>query len=57
VVAVDDCSRCDWVAEIGSHSATPIDVPETRFDADSSLSFVLGNLTDRSFVDRLLAVH
>jgi nucleoside-diphosphate-sugar epimerase len=57
VIAVDDCSRRDRVAEVGSVSATPIADLVIRVDANPSLSFVRADLTDRSVVDRLLSVH
>jgi len=57
IVGVDNLARRDWVAESGSVSAVPIDDPETRFDARPNLSFVEGDLSDREFVDQILAVH
>lgn len=63
VVMVDDLSRRRWVEEVGSVSATPIGDVETRLAAARevhglrNLSFVEGDLTEKSFVDELLAVH
>ncbi|PSQ32026.1 UDP-sulfoquinovose synthase [Halobacteriales archaeon SW_6_65_46] len=63
IVAVDSCARREWVAEVGATSATPVADPETRLAAARevhdavNLSFVEGDLTERSFVDRLLTVH
>jgi nucleoside-diphosphate-sugar epimerase len=63
VVLVDNLARRDWVEEIGSVSATPVPDVETRLAAArdalglGNLSFVEGDLTDRSVVDELLAVH
>jgi len=60
---VDNCARREWVAEVGATSATPVADPETRLAAARevhdarNLSFVNGDLTERSFVDRLLTVH
>ena len=63
VVLVDNFGRREWVSEVGSVSATPIADIESRLEAAeevhglTNLSFVEGNLTDRSFVDELLQVH
>jgi nucleoside-diphosphate-sugar epimerase len=63
VLAVDNFARRGWVEEVGATSATPIASIEARLDAArevhglSNLSFVEGDLTERSFVAELLAVH
>ncbi|WP_435065106.1 NAD-dependent epimerase/dehydratase family protein [Halobaculum sp. EA56] len=63
VVLVDNFGRREWVSEVGSVSATPVADMETRLAAAeevhglTNLSFVEGDLTDRSFVDELLQVH
>jgi nucleoside-diphosphate-sugar epimerase len=63
VVLVDNFARREWVENIGSKSATPVADIETRLEAArevhglENLSFVEGDLTDRDFVDELLAVH
>ena len=63
VLAVDNFARRGWVEEVGATSATPIASIETRLDAArevhslSNLSFVEGDLTERSFVAELLEVH
>ena len=63
VVLVDNFARREWVEEVGSVSATPIVGIDTRLEAArevhglDNLSFVEGDLTERSFVDELLAVH
>lgn len=63
VVLVDSFGRREWVEEVGATSATPIAWPEERLEAAAevhglrNLSFVEGDLTDRSFVDQLLQVH
>jgi len=63
VVLVDNLARREWVASIGSVSATPIATPEERLEAARDVhglrncSFVEGDLTDRSVVDELLSVH
>ncbi|MXR41858.1 NAD-dependent epimerase/dehydratase family protein [Halobaculum sp. WSA2] len=63
VVLVDNFGRREWVSEVGSVSATPVADIETRLEAAeevhglTNLSFVEGDLTDRSFVDELLQVH
>jgi UDP-sulfoquinovose synthase len=62
VLCVDNCARREWVASVGAKSATPVAPIEERAAAAeeqglSNLSFVEGDLTERSFVDQLLAVH
>ncbi|WP_227379422.1 NAD-dependent epimerase/dehydratase family protein [Haladaptatus halobius] len=63
VIIVDNGSRRRWVEEVGSMSAVPIADPIDRVEAAkseldaSNLSFVDGDLVNRSFVDELLAVH
>jgi nucleoside-diphosphate-sugar epimerase len=63
VVLVDDFGRREWVESVGSTSATPIASMEERIAAAEAvhgldnLSFVEGDLVDRSVVDRLLQVH
>ncbi|WP_256301963.1 NAD-dependent epimerase/dehydratase family protein [Haloarchaeobius salinus] len=63
VILVDNFARRRWVDEIGSVSATPVAGIETRLQAAEethglrNLSFVEGDLTEKSFVDELLAVH
>ncbi|MFD1514565.1 NAD-dependent epimerase/dehydratase family protein [Halomarina rubra] len=63
VVLVDNFGRREWVASVGSKSATPIASMEARIEAASevhgldNLSFVEGDLVDRAVVDRVLQVH
>jgi len=63
VLMVDNFARREWVDEIGSTSATPVAPIETRLEAAenvhglTNLSFVEGDLTNKDFVDELLAVH
>ncbi|WP_231186456.1 NAD-dependent epimerase/dehydratase family protein [Haladaptatus sp. DYF46] len=63
VILVDNFGRREWVTEVGSTSATPVQSMEERIDAAKSrlglhnLSFVEGDLTEKAFVDELLAVH
>ena len=63
VLLVDNFARREWVDEVGSVSATPVHAIETRLDAAeethglTNLSFVEGDLTNKSFTDELLAVH
>jgi nucleoside-diphosphate-sugar epimerase len=63
VVLVDNFARREWVEEVGSVSATPVAGIDTRLEAAhevhglDNLSFVEGDLTERSLVDELLAVH
>jgi UDP-sulfoquinovose synthase len=63
VILVDNFARREWVEEVGSKSAVPIAGIETRIAAAEevfglgNLSFVEGDLTEKAFVDELLAVH
>jgi nucleoside-diphosphate-sugar epimerase len=57
VVGVDNLARRDWVEDVGSVSAVPVDDPETRFAAEPNLSFVYADLSDQDEVQRLLDVH
>ncbi|MFH5801477.1 NAD-dependent epimerase/dehydratase family protein [Haladaptatus sp. CMAA 1911] len=63
VILVDNFGRREWVSEVGSTSAIPIRSIEERIGAAKSrlglhnLSFVEGDLTEKTFVDELLAVH
>lgn len=63
VIGVDNFGRREWVESIGSKSAAPIASMEERLDSArehhdvANLSFVEGDLTERSFVDQLLSVH
>jgi nucleoside-diphosphate-sugar epimerase len=62
VLGVDSLARRRWVETVGSVSATPIAPIEERLAAAAetgreNLSFVEGDLVDRSFVEELLAVH
>ncbi len=63
VILVDNLARRDWVEEVGSVSATPVAGVDDRLAAARevhdlhNLSFVEGDLTERSFVDELLRVH
>jgi len=63
VLLVDNFARREWVEEVGSVSATPVYGIEDRIAAAEealgvrNLSFVEGDLVDRSVVDELLAVH
>ncbi len=63
VVIVDNLARRKWVEEVGSRSAVPVAGIDERLDAArevhglGNLSFVEGDLTERSFVDELLQVH
>jgi len=63
VVLVDNFGRREWVEEIGSVSAVPIASIDERIEAAeevlglTNLSFVEGDLTEKSFVDQLLSVH
>ena len=62
VVGVDNLARRQWVEEIGSKSAVPIASIDERLAAAEeqgygNLSFVEGDLTERSFVDELLQIH
>ena len=57
VLLVDNFARREWVEEIGSVSATPVAHIEERLAAAreihglTNLSFLEGDLTERSFVD------
>ncbi|WP_121821404.1 NAD-dependent epimerase/dehydratase family protein [Halostella salina] len=57
VVGVDNLARRDWVEDVGSVSAVPVDDPETRYAAEPNLSFVYADLADRDEVQQLLDVH
>jgi nucleoside-diphosphate-sugar epimerase len=63
VVIVDNLARRKWVEEVGSRSAVPVAGIDERLDAArevhglGNLSFVEGDLTERSFVDEMLQVH
>jgi nucleoside-diphosphate-sugar epimerase len=63
VVLVDNLARRRWVEEVGSVSAMPVAGPDARLEAARevydchNLSFVEGDLTERSVVDELLEVH
>ncbi|ELZ13881.1 UDP-sulfoquinovose synthase [Halovivax asiaticus JCM 14624] len=63
VVLVDNGARREWVDSIGSTSALPVADPTERIDTAEdvhglhNLSYVEGDLTEKSFVDRLLEVH
>ena len=63
VLLVDNFARREWVDEVGSVSATPVAPIQTRLDAAeethglTNLSFVEGDLTNKEFVDEMLAVH
>ena len=63
VLLVDNFARREWVDEVGSVSATPVHPIETRLAAAedahglTNLSFVEGDLTNKDFVDEILAVH
>ncbi len=63
VVAVDNFGRRDWVDEVGGTSATEVADIDDRLAAArdthgvDNISFVEGDLTDRSLVDELLTVH
>jgi len=63
VLLVDNFGRREWVEEIGSTSATPVASIDERLDAAeetlgiTNMSFVEGDLVERSFVDELLEVH
>jgi UDP-sulfoquinovose synthase len=63
VLAVDNFARREWVEEVGSVSATPVASIDERLDAVEetlgirNLSFVEGDLAEKSFVDELLTVH
>ncbi|MFB6184876.1 MAG: NAD-dependent epimerase/dehydratase family protein [Haloarculaceae archaeon] len=63
VLLVDNFARREWVEEVGATSATPIASIDERIEAAEdvfgvgNLSFVEGDLVEKSFVDELLAVH
>jgi UDP-sulfoquinovose synthase (EC 3.13.1.1) len=63
VIGVDNLSRREWVRDVGSVSATDVADPDGRLAAAreahglSNLSFVEGDLTDRTFVDELFQIH
>ncbi|WP_435076219.1 NAD-dependent epimerase/dehydratase family protein [Halococcus sp. AFM35] len=62
VLCVDNFARREWVASVGAKSATAVASMDDRMAAAeeqgyANLSFVEGDLKDRDFVDRLLAVH
>jgi len=57
VVCVDNLGRREWVEQVGSVSAVPVDSPADRFAARENLSFVEGDLADRDVVTGLLDVH
>src|SRR5699024_815739 len=62
VVCVTNGARRERVASVGATSATPIASIDDRVAAveaagRSNLSYVDGDLVDRDFVNRLLAVH
>jgi nucleoside-diphosphate-sugar epimerase len=63
VILVDNFGRREWVEEIGSTSAVPVASIDERLDAAeetlgiTNMSFVEGDLVERSFVDELLQVH
>ncbi|MFB6087378.1 MAG: NAD-dependent epimerase/dehydratase family protein, partial [Haloarculaceae archaeon] len=63
VLAVDNFARREWVADVGSVSATPVaDMDERLAAAEEvhgirNLSFVEGDLAEKSVVDELLSVH
>src|SRR6056297_837921 len=63
VILVDNLARRRWVEEVGATSATPIATMDERLEAAKevhgldNLSFVEGDLTEKSFVDELLQVH
>jgi len=63
VVVVDNFARREWVESVGSTSAVPVASIDERIAAAGevhraeNLSVVEGDLTERSFVDRLLQVH
>jgi nucleoside-diphosphate-sugar epimerase len=63
VLCVDNLARRGWVEEVGGVSATPVTSVDERIGAAedalglSNLSFIEGDLTERSFVDELLTVH
>ena len=63
VLLVDNFGRREWVEDVGATSATPVASIDERLDAArevhglTNLSFVEGDLAEKSFVDELLTVH
>ncbi|QGN07394.1 NAD-dependent epimerase/dehydratase family protein [Halorhabdus sp. CBA1104] len=63
VLIVDNFARREWVEEVGAVSGVPIASIDERIEAAEAvhgvqnLSFVEGDLTEKSFVEELLAVH
>jgi UDP-sulfoquinovose synthase len=62
VLCVDNFARREWVASVGATSATSVAAMNGRLAAAeeqgyTNLSFIEGDLTERAFVDQLLAVH
>ncbi|MBV0900430.1 NAD-dependent epimerase/dehydratase family protein [Haloarcula salina] len=63
VLLVDNFARREWVEEVGATSATPVASIDARLEAArevhglTNLSFVEGDLVEKSFVDELLSVH
>jgi nucleoside-diphosphate-sugar epimerase len=57
IVCVDNLARRDWVEEVGSVSAIPVDHPDERVADYPNLSFVYADLSDRDRVLELLEVH
>lgn len=59
IVGIDNLARRKWVEECGATSAIPIQSMETRIQVAkqkgfSNISFVLGDLTDRVFVNETI---
>ncbi|WP_323174544.1 NAD-dependent epimerase/dehydratase family protein [Natrialba sp. PRR66] len=63
LILVDNFARRDWVKSVGATSATPVEPMSDRLAAlrdelgARNVSFVEGDLTESSFVDRLIRVH
>lgn len=63
VVLVDNFGRREWVNSVGSTSAIPVASIDDRLESAeatlglSNISFIKGDLTDRSFVNQILSVH
>jgi len=57
IVGVDNFARREWVEEVGSVSAVPIQDARERFNAVENLSLIEGDLADRNFVMQLLETH
>jgi nucleoside-diphosphate-sugar epimerase len=63
VIIADNFARREWVENVGSTSAVPIAGIDERVAAAEdvhglgNLSFVEGDLAEKSFVDELLSVH